>query len=122
MSVPPFRATVVEIGNSIALLSVSGELDLYAEEELRSALESADLLGTPTVIVDLSGATFMDSTVCGILVAEAKKRLRDEGQLVLVSSANGTGRVLEVSGIDRIVPVHATLHAAFQELLPDPVS
>jgi anti-sigma B factor antagonist len=121
MSVPAFRATVAEIGSNVALVSVSGELDLYVEEEFHKALEAADLLGTPAVVVDLSGVTFIDSTACGILVAEAKRRVRDQGQLVLVSSGKATARVLEVSGIDRVVAVHPTLHAAFQDLLPEPV-
>jgi anti-sigma B factor antagonist len=120
MVIPPFRATVAEIGSRIALVSVSGELDLYVEGELRQALEAADLLGVPTVVVDLSGVTFMDSTVCGILVSEARRRRRDEGALVLVSNGTRTGRILELAGIDQIVPVHPTLHAAFQALLVEP--
>ena len=117
MSVPPFRATVAEVGSRIALVSLSGELDLYVERELRDALEAAELLGTPTVVVDLSGVSFMDSTVCGILVAEARRRRGDHGELVLVSNGSRTSRTLKVSGIDQIVSVHSTLHAAFQELL-----
>lgn len=113
---------MAEIGSNVALVSISGELDLYVEPELRAALDSADQLGTPTVVVDLSAVPFMDSTACGILVGEAKRRLRDDGQLVLVSSGEHTGRVLEVAGINLIVPVHATLHAAFQDLLPEPVA
>ena len=121
-SLPPFRASVAEIGERIALVSVSGELDLHAEPELRAALDAAELLGCPTVVVDLSGVSFMDSTACGVLVGEAKRRRRDHGELVLVSNANGAGRVLEVSGIDRFVAVHPTLHAAFQDLLLEPTT
>jgi anti-sigma B factor antagonist len=121
-SVPPFRATVAEIGQRIALVSVSGELDLYVEQELRGALDAAELLGCPTVVVDLSGVSFMDSTICGILVTEAKRRGRDNGELVLVSNGSRAMRVLEVAGIDRIVAVHPTLHAAFQELLVETVA
>jgi anti-sigma B factor antagonist len=121
-SIPPFRATVAEIGGRIALVSVSGELDLYVERELREALEAAELLGMPTVIVDLSGVTFMDSTACGILVAEAKKREGDVGRLVLISNGTRTTRVLEVAGIDQVVPVLPTLHAALQALLLEPTT
>jgi anti-sigma B factor antagonist len=120
VAIPPFRATVAEVGSRIALVSVSGELDAYVEQELREALEAANLLGVPTVVVDLSAVTFMDSTACGILVAEANRRRRDDGEVVLVSNGSRTGRVLEVSGIDQIVHVHATLHAAFQALLLEP--
>jgi len=121
VAIPPFRATVAEIASRIALVSVSGELDLYVERELREALEAADLLGLPTVVVDLSGVTFMDSTACGILVGEARRRGRENGGgLVLVSNSTRTGRILEVAGIDGIVPVHETLHAATQALLLEP--
>lgn len=122
VSVPPFRATVAEIGERIALVSVSGELDLYVEGELRAALDAAERLGCPTVVVDLSGVSFMDSTACGVLVGEAKRRRREHGELVLVSNGTRAGRVLEVSGIDRFVAVHPTLHAAFQDLLLEPAA
>ena len=122
MSIPPFRATVAEIGGRIALVSVSGELDLYVESDLRGALEAAQLLGAKTAVVDLSGVSFMDSTACGILVAEAERRRREGAELVLVSNGNSTGRVLQVAGIDQVVPVYPTLHAAFQELLLETVA
>jgi anti-sigma B factor antagonist len=122
MVIPPFRATVAEIAGRVALVSVSGELDLYVEKDLREALASAELLATPMVIVDLSGVSFMDSTACGILVAELKRRRRHGVELVVISNGNPVGRVLEVAGIDQIVPVYPTLHAAFQELLLEPVA
>jgi anti-sigma B factor antagonist len=120
--IPPFRATVADIGGRVVLVSVSGELDLYVEDELRAALEAAEELDTPVAIVDLSGATFMDSTICGLLVREVKKRQRNDSELVLVSNGVRTRRVLEVSGIDQIVPVYPTLHVALQELLLEPVA
>lgn len=120
-TVPPFRATVAEIGHDFALVSVSGELDLYVERELREALAAADKLGTPTVVVDLNGVSFMDSTVCGILVGEATRRRHEGAELVLVSNRNRASRVLEVAGIDRVIAVHPTLHAAFKDLLLEAV-
>ena len=120
--IPPFRATVAEIGGRIALVSVSGELDLYVESDLRDALAAADRLDTTTVVVDLSGASFMDSTVCGVLVAEVKRRRKHGADLVLVSNGNHAARVLGLAGIDRLVPIHRTLHGAFQELLLEPVA
>jgi anti-anti-sigma factor len=121
VAIPPFRATVAEVGGQIALVSASGELDLYVESEVRESLASAAELKVPTVVVDLSGVSFMDSTVCGILVAEAKRLRREQRTLVLVSNGNFASRVLEVAGIDQIVPVYPSLHAAFQKLLLEPV-
>jgi anti-anti-sigma factor len=120
VSVPPFRATAAELGSGLGLVSVSGELDLYVERDLRDALAAADGLGLHTVVVDLSGASFMDSTICGILVGEAKRRRSSDGDLVLVSNGTRTSRVLEVAGIDRVIRMFPTLHAALEELLLEP--
>ncbi len=121
VAIAPFRATVAEIGGRIALVSVSGELDLYVERELRDALAAAAALQSPTVVVDVSGASFLDSTVCWILVAEAKRLQRERAELVLVSSGRAA-RVFRVAGIDQVVRVYPTLHAAFRDLLPEPAT
>ena len=117
MTVPPFRATVAELGNSLGLVSVSGELDLFVQTDLRDSLAAADRLGVGTVVVDLSGVSFLDSTICGTLVAEAKRRQAVGGEVVLVTNGPPTSRVLEVAGIDRVLPTFSTLHGALQELL-----
>jgi anti-sigma B factor antagonist len=121
-SVAPFRATVAEVGGRIALVSVSGELDLYVERELRDAFTAAEGLRSSAVVVDLSGVSFMDSTVCGILVGEAKRLRRDGSGLYLVSHGTRASHVLEVAGIDQVIHVFPTLHAAFRDLLLEPVS
>ena len=121
VAIPPFRATVAEVGGQIALVSLSGELDLYIEGELREALGAAAALKVTTVVVDLSGVSFLDSTVCGILVMEAKRLRREQRGFVLVSTGKFASRALQVAGVDQIVPVYGTLHAAFQALLLEPV-
>jgi anti-anti-sigma factor len=121
VAIPRFRATVAEVGGQIALVSASGELDLNEEGEVRDALASAAALSVPTVVVDLSGVSFMDSTVCGIIVEEAKRLRREQRTLVLVSNGNLASRVLEVSGLDQVVPIYPTLHVAFQKLLLESV-
>lgn len=120
--IAPFRATVAEVGGRIALVSVSGELDLYAEPELRDALAAAEELRLRAVVVDLSGVSFMDSTACGILVGQAKRLRRDGSELFLVSHGSRVSRVLEVAGIDQVIHVYPTLHAAFRTLLLEPVT
>jgi anti-sigma B factor antagonist len=119
--VPPFRATMAEVGRHIGLLSVSGELDLYVERELADVLSEVEELDVQAVVVDLSGVTFLDSTICGILVGEAKK-LRGSGrELALVSNDPRTVGVFDVAGITRVVRLFPTLHDALQELMVQPV-
>src|SRR3954467_1789607 len=84
-TVLPYRSTVAELGSGLALVSVSGELDLYNEPALSRSLASAE---APTVVLDLSGVSFLDSTICGLLVGEAKHRRRAGGELVLVGNGS----------------------------------
>ncbi len=107
-----FHATVASLSDWIALVSVSGELDVYTSERLRTAIEEAASVGADTVLVDLSGAGFIDSTALGVIVQETK-RLEGRGvALSLVTDDPRTLRVLEVTGLDRVMRRHATLHDA----------
>jgi len=113
-SVPLYRATAADLGSGLALVSVSGELDLYTEPELTNSLASAE---AATVVLDLSGVSFLDSTICGILVGEAKRRRGAGGELVLVGNGSHATQALELAGIDRVVRLFPTLHDALGSLL-----
>jgi anti-sigma B factor antagonist len=66
--------------------------------------------------MDLSGVGFVDSTALGVIVQETK-RLEGRGQsLLLVTNDPRTLRVLEVTGLDRVLRRHATLHDALSQL------
>ena len=114
MLVPDFRATVASLSSWLALVSVSGELDLYTSERLKAAIDEAASVGADTVLLDLSGAGFIDSTALGVIVQETK-RLEGRGvALTLVTDDPRTLRVLEVTGLDRVMCRHATLHDALE--------
>ena len=113
-AIPPFRTTLAELSSELGLLSVSGELDLYVAQELRESLATAQ--GLPRLVVDLSGASFLDSTICGVLVGEAKRR-SGTGELVLVKNGSVATRVLDVAGLDRFIRIFPTLQGALDELL-----
>jgi anti-sigma B factor antagonist len=119
MSLDEFRATVASLTRELAIVSLSGELDLYTAERVRLAIGEADAVGADTVIVDLSEISFIDSTALGLLVQETK-RLEGRGHsLVLVTSDPRTLRVFEVTGLDRVLRTYATLHDALSRLQPE---
>jgi anti-sigma B factor antagonist len=114
-----FRATVASLTRELAIVSLSGELDLYTAERVRVAVDEAGAVGADNVIVDLSEISFIDSTALGVLVQETK-RLEGRGHsLVLVTNDPRTLRVFEVTGLDRVLRTFATLHDALSQLEPD---
>ena len=115
-----FRAAVASLTRELALVSVSGELDLHTAGCLQARIEEADTVGAGTVLVDLSEICFIDSSALEVLVRESK-RLESRGHsLVLVTNDPRTRRILEVTGLDRVLRAYATLQDALTELAPEP--
>jgi anti-sigma B factor antagonist len=96
------------------VLLVSGEVDLSVAPELRARLD--ELVGRDVrhLVVDLRPVTFLDSTGVGVLVAAAK-RLHDAdpaGSLRLVCTNERVLRVLRLTGVLGVFPLHATVDQA----------
>jgi anti-sigma B factor antagonist len=105
---PPVRG--VEPRNGALVLHLAGEIDLYNANEVREALTEA-LEAAPTrIVVDLSEVDFVDSTALGVFI-EARSRL-GRSELVLAGPRHETRRTLQVSGLDRHLPVHDTVDDA----------
>ena len=120
MSSDDLHTTVARLTNWLVLVSVSGELDLYTGERLRQAIEEATSVGADIVLLDLSGVGFIDSTALGVIVQETKRLEGRALSLTLITDDPRTVRVLEVTGLDRIMRRHATLHDALAQYLPEP--
>ena len=117
MAVDDFHLTVASLTSSLALVSVSGELDLYTNERLQQGIEEATSVGAETVLVDLSGVGFIDSTALGVIVQESKRLEGRARSLRLVTNDPRTLRVLEVTGLDHVLRRYATLHDALADLV-----
>lgn len=122
MYLDEFRAAVAKLTRELALVSASGELDLYSAGCLRARIEEADTVGADTVLVDLSEISFLDSAGLGVLVQETE-RLEGRGHsLVLVTNDPRTRRVVEVTGLNRVLRTYATLQDALADLVPQPLT
>jgi anti-sigma B factor antagonist len=99
-----------------AVLTISGEHDLSTAPNLRRRLDSLLDEGTATVL-DLSPATFIDSSILGVIL-DGRRRAADAGigfSVVHANGADAVDRVLEVTGLRAELPVHARREEAFSE-------
>ena len=99
--------------SGMALLTLSGEHDLSTAPELRGRLDKLLEEGTPTV-VDLSAATFIDSSILGVILDGRRRAADGDVGFAVVHSdgADAVDRVLEVTGLRAELPVHAGRDAA----------
>jgi anti-sigma B factor antagonist len=111
-----FQLTVANLSRGLALVSVSGELDLHTTPELQDGIDKAGATGADTVVIDLSMISFIDSSALGVLVQETR-RLEGRGdRLALVTNDPRTLRLFEVSGLNRVLRTYATLQDALADL------
>ena len=106
--------------SGVAVLTISGEHDLSTAPILRRRLEGLLDEGT-AVVVDLSPATFVDSSILGVIL-DGRRRAPTAGlgfALVHANGADAVDRVLEVTGLRAELPVHANREEAFSEVSSD---
>jgi anti-sigma B factor antagonist len=91
----------VNVEQDRAVVALSGEHEAYTAEKLARQL-AALLTEDVDVVVDLRHATFIDSTVVGVLIA-AHRRAQDAGLDFVLRVGDETGwpvrRLLEVTGL-----------------------
>jgi anti-sigma B factor antagonist len=106
--------------SGVAVLTISGEHDLSTAPILRRRLEGLLDEGT-AVVVDLSPATFVDSSILGVIL-DGRRRAATAGigfAIVHANGADAVDRVLEVTGLRAELPVHANREEAFSEVSSD---
>ncbi len=93
-------------------MDVRGEVDLYTAPSLRDRLVQLVEQGRHNLVVNMEGVEFMDSTGLGVLVAGLKRVREHDGTLALVCTREPVLRVLAITGLDEVFPIHATIEEA----------
>jgi anti-sigma B factor antagonist len=111
----PFAIERRELDARTSVVSVEGELDLAGAPRLKWMLIDALGEGHTRLILDLSLATFMDSTALGVLVG-VKRSLGGDGVLAIVCAGAAVLRIFELSGMDGAFAISPTLQHALAQL------
>jgi len=95
-----------------ALIVLGGEHDLHSADRLRQTTDDM-LFGNEHLILDLSRAEFIDSTIIGVLIHAMKKAEGcDRKFTVVLGTAPVVERVLEITGVLAILNVVPTVEQA----------
>jgi anti-sigma B factor antagonist len=96
------------------VIELGGEVDLYTAPEFKERLVQVIEDGKKQLVVDLSKATFIDSTTLGVLVGGVKRLRPSGGSLALVCTDQNITKIFEITGLDRVFPIHASREEALQ--------
>lgn len=109
-----FSVNTEVIDEAIAIIELTGEVDLYTAPEFKQHLLKQIEGGVLKVIVDFSDTTFIDSTTLGVLVGGVKRLRPVGGQLLLVCSDRNIIKIFEITGLHRVFEIHPTREAALE--------
>ena len=111
-----FQIQDEEIDGTTHVIALGGEVDLYTAPEFKERMVELIEGGKKRILVDLSEATFIDSTTLGVLVGGVKRLRPAGGALALVCTDQNITKIFEITGLDRVFPIHASRDEALRAL------
>lgn len=110
------RLHVAPETDEIIALSLEGEFDMATSPSIVEQIDDA-LEHDKHLIIDLSQATFIDSSVINVVIQASKAaKLRRRAVVLQLGTAANVERVLELTHIDRVVPRTHTRTEAIQAI------
>jgi anti-anti-sigma factor len=96
------KITTKDAGENLEV-NVSGRLDGYWTDHLRSNLEELIRGGAHRIVLDLAGVDYISSSGIGLLVLIHKQLLSIDGALFVVNVTPPVKRIIEVCGLSKVL-------------------
>lgn len=106
----------IECCYGVWVLTMHGEHDVSTEPSLEEELEHVVAAGGP-VVIDLSDARFIDSSILRTLVSAAGRSGDDEVAIVAPAGREPL-RLVRLAGADSVLRIHETCAAAVDAFAP----
>lgn len=105
--------------DGVVVLAAGGEIDYEASPELRACISAHVKADSGRLVLDLSPATFIDSTAIGVIASSAAMLGDCHGgllALVCPSENDKVRQILEIAGLPAIVALHDSREEALAVL------
>jgi anti-sigma B factor antagonist len=96
------------------IVDVKGEVDLYTSPRLREKIVELVEDGHIRIVVGLEDVSFLDSSGLGALVGALKRVNERGGRMVLAVPEGSPLKVLTITGLDKVFPIHPTVDDALR--------
>jgi anti-sigma B factor antagonist len=104
-------STSVVYHHGIAVLAISGEIDLASAAAFENAISEVLAEDPPSLIIDLLGVRFLASLGVGILV-KARDTFVDPQRFSVVAQGPMTARIIQLLDLDRVLSLQVTVEDA----------
>jgi anti-sigma B factor antagonist len=104
------------VHDGLGLIKLTGEVDLYTAPRFKDDLVALIEDDAVDVVIDLSGVTFIDSTALGVIISGVKRLHERDGRLRIVAASRPVVRILDITGLDKVLTIFDTSEAALAGL------
>ena len=94
------------------IVTLPGEIDVTNAQSIGDELQAACGPGVAVVIADMTGTAFLDSSGVRYLLLASEHAANANAELRLVIESAAVLRVLQLTGVDRLLKTYPTLQAA----------
>jgi len=99
--------------NKCMIVKITGDIDHHTSEEIRLDVDRAyDRSGCRNIIFDFAGVGFMDSSGVGMVIGRYKNAAKNNGKVAIANMNRDLSRIVEVTGLGRIISGYKTLDEA----------
>jgi len=111
----PASLTLGEL-QGVCVAALDGDVDLAVVDRLAAELDGAAGSAVPSLVVDLTGVTYLDSAGVHLLFKIAHRRHSSGGTTRLAVGAGPVRRVLELTGVESALGMDSTVAEAIERL------
>jgi anti-sigma B factor antagonist len=104
--------------DGLTVVTVTGEIDVHTAPALREKLIGLVGQGKCSLIVDLQGVQFLDSTGLGVLIGALRRVRARDGSLDLVCTQERMLKVFRVTGLTKIFAIYNSVEEALRHHRP----
>ncbi len=104
--------TAEHLEHNVLKLSLAGRLDLEGVNTIDDTFTQMIAYPTQAVLIDMQKVNFLASFGIRLLLINAKALYNRGGKMALYNVEPNIAKVLEISGLDKLIPVHPEMTSA----------
>lgn len=98
-----------EMKQGVLIVQLEGELDMHVADEFRQEVDKAlDASGVRNILLNLDKVTFIDSSGLGVILGRYKRISLQGGRMLAIQVRPQVARIMELSGLLKIVGIYKT--------------
>jgi anti-sigma B factor antagonist len=109
---PRFRTQERDVDDRTTVIAVEGEIHVSTAPEFSGVLAAAIEAGRTSLVLDLSGVMFIDSTGLSVLLNALRRVTRAGGGMAIVCQNPTVLRLFEITRLDSTFDIHAEVEPA----------